>query len=201
MKYVFDEQFGKYGEIIKGIDFTGVVELMKGIQVDKSIRETESSKELEHRHVFKEVKEKIFKGKQIQVGWCLGHNHKINMVEYHKTCQVFIVATDCVMFFGLKRDMEFNQVYNTKHMEGFFVPKGTAVKINPEVLHCTPCNVNSYSFKVISVNLKHTNEPLEYKTEEREDRTLFAKNRWLIVNREAHVEGAFCGLKGETLAV
>lgn len=201
MNYIFDEQFNKYGEVIEGIDFTGIVELMKGIQVDKGIKVTESSRELERRQVFRKVKEQIFKGREIQVGWYLGHNHKINMVEYHKTCQVFIAASDCVMFFGSKKDMEPNQVYHTKYMDGFFIPKGASIKINPEVLHCTPCNINSYGFKVISVNLKHTNEPLEVRTEKRKDRTLFAKNRWLIVNREADVEGAFCGLKGEILAV
>ena len=194
MNYVFDEKFSRYGEVVNQFDFTGGVELMKGVQVDKGIKQTESARELECRKVFEEVQEKLFNGKEIQVGWCLGHNHKINMVEYHKTCQLFITASDCVMFFGEKKNMEFNQVYNTKYMEGFFIPKGTALKINPEVLHCTPCNINSYGFKVISVNVRHTNEPLEIQTGDRKDRTLFA-------NREAGVEGAFCGLKGDTIAV
>lgn len=49
MNYVFDEKFSRYGEVVNQSDFTGVVELMKGVQVDKGIKQTESARELECR--------------------------------------------------------------------------------------------------------------------------------------------------------
>ena len=51
MNYVFDEKFSRYGEVVNQFDFTGVVELMKGVQVDKGIKQTESARELECRKV------------------------------------------------------------------------------------------------------------------------------------------------------
>lgn len=196
MNYIFDRTFQKYGNVIDDIDFGLLIEDAKDIQADMDF-----DKQMEHYECCQKIKKEIFHEHAIQVKYYRGHNHTTNHVEFHATSEIFVAVSDCVIFLGMNKDLEPNQVYHMKHMEGFFVPKGTAVRINPGVLHCTPCNINSYGFKMISIERKHTSEPLDEIERNQEDRTLFAKNQWLIVNKEAKIDGAFCGLKGESFAV
>lgn len=62
-------------------------------------------------------------------------------------------------------------------------------------------NINEQGFKCVVVLLKGTNTVIEKEYNIKEDRLLFARNKWLIAHSEAGLEkeGAFVGLKGKNI--
>lgn len=92
--------------------------------------------------------------------------------------------------------------YDTEKIKAFFVPAGTVYEMYATTLHYAPCSVGDKPFKNIVVLPKGTNAELTRKPEGAgEDPLLFAVNKWLIAHEEAHIEGAFNGLKGVNLTV
>ena len=63
-------------------------------------------------------------------GFCSGYNNKLNAVEYHRSSEIDIAATDLILMLGRQQDIDYtNNTYETKNIECFFVPAGTAVEL------------------------------------------------------------------------
>ena len=201
LRYIFDPEFKKYGRVIEDFDFSQLKQYMDRITASKYLEEQLSVEEMEKLPVCHKIQCELFHELPVQIGYMSGHNHRIHGVEYHKSKVIHIAATDCVMYLGLSQDIEPTHEYHTSRMEAFFVPKGTAVELNCGVLHCAPCNVNGYGFKLICIAPKHTSEPFCMKVRTEKDKILFARNKWLIAHKDSNIEGAFYGLKGDTEAV
>ena len=139
----------------------------------------------------------------IQIGYCNGHNTKLNAVEYHRNSEINIAVTDLVLIIGKQQDIGADYTYDTSLMEAFLVPAGTVIEVYGTTLHYAPCHVEDGGFRCVVVLPKGTNtdmEPLEIKN--KEDELLFARNKWLIGHEEGGLPGnAFIGLKGENLHV
>ena len=123
-------------------------------------------------------------------------------VEYHRSSEINVAATDAVLILGSEQDITDDFHYDTSLMEAFKIPKGTAVEIYGTTLHYAPCDLNNEGFKVTVVLPKGTNEPLDEAHKDDEDKLITAKNKWLI----AHAEGgqdpaAFIGLVGKNLNI
>lgn len=147
----------------------------------------------------------------IQIGYCNGKNTTINGVEYHKSPELFIAVTDCLQFLTrFDRLKEFNSV-DTHDAELFYFPKGSAVLIDPHVLHLAPCAVYKEGFKSLIVLPKQTNEPLSQAMEavrkqskDGETRILFKQNKWMLAHpqRQQLIKDGVCiGLAGPNRGV
>ncbi len=139
----------------------------------------------------------------IQIGYCNGHNTKLNAVEYHRNSEINIAVTDLVLIIGKQQDIGADYTYDTSLMEAFLVPAGTVIEVYGTTLHYAPCHVEDGGFRCVVVLPRGTNtdmEPLEIKN--KEDELLFARNKWLIGHEEGGLPAnAFIGLKGENLHV
>ena len=203
VKPVTDEGFGAYGRIITGYDFKGLLEAMEKTPLPEQVIYVPSVPELEALSEYKELEKGIYGQMPIQIGYCNGHNKKLNAVEYHRDSEVDIAVNDLILILGRQHDICEDHTYDTSKMEAFFVPAGTAVEIYATTLHYAPCHVEEKGFRCVVVLPRGTNmdmEPIEVK--DPEDRLLFAVNKWLIGHEEGGLpEGAFIGLKGENLTV
>jgi len=199
---VTDERFRKYGKVIKNIDFSGLTEAMKKTPVPEDVVYEPSIAQLEALPVAKEV-ETVFYGElPVQIGYCNGHNKLLNAVEYHRSSEINLAATDAVLMLGLEADVTEDFTYDTSKMEAFLVPAGTAVEIYATTLHYAPCHVAEEGFQVAVILPKGTNYPLEEKHAGGEDALLAAKNKWLIGHAEGGLpEGSHIGLVGENLSL
>ena len=200
---VTDTRFRKYGKVIRNIDFSALTEAMKKTPVPSDVVYEPSIAELEALPVAKEI-EKVFYGElPIQIGYCNGHNVLLNAVEYHRSSEINLAATDAVLILGSEADVTDDFTYETSKMEAFRIPAGTAVEVYATTLHYAPCHVKDEGFRCVIVLPRDTNldmEPVEVK--DPEDRLLFARNKWLIGHAQGGLpEGAFIGLKGENLSV
>lgn len=202
VKPITDPSFRKYGRIIKDVDFSCLVEKLMDTPLPEDVVYVASVPELEALPVFEELKTRIYGELPIQVGYCNGHNHKLNAFEYHRCSEINVAAMDAVLILGAQQDITEDFTYDTSRAEAFLLPKGTAVEVYATTLHYAPCNQGDAGFRVSIVLPKGTNTDLEARHEGGEDGHLTAKNKWLLGHPEGGLpEGSPMGLIGENLTV
>ena len=197
-----DPAFRKYGQVLEGYDFTGLIKEMKHTPVPEDVIYVPSVEELEALDVMKDLQNKGYGGLPVQIGYCNGHNKKLNAVEYHRNSEINVAVTDLVLLIGHQQDIEPDHTYDTSKIEAFLVPAGTGIEVYATTLHYAPCHVNEGGFQCVVVLPKETNTDLTFQTEKTgEDSLMTAKNKWLIAHEDAKIEGAFNGLKGENITI
>lgn len=199
---VTDPAFRKYGQVLEGYDFTGLIKEMKHTPVPEDVIYVPSVEELEALDIMKDLQNKGYGGMPVQIGYCNGHNKKLNAVEYHRNSEINVAVTDLVLLIGHQQDIEPDHTYDTSKIEAFLVPAGTGIEVYATTLHYAPCHVNEGGFQCVVVLPKGTNTDLTFQTEKTgEDSLMTAKNKWLIAHEDAKIAGAFNGLKGENITI
>lgn len=206
---VNDAAFLKYGRVITNVDFSPLVEELKKMPIPEGVAYEPSVAALEATPVMKELSTITYGEMPIQIGYCNGHNSKLNALEYHRDSEINVAATDAVLLVGLRADVEEDFTYDTSKVEAFLLPAGAAVEVFATTLHYAPCSVDGKAFQVGIVLPKGTNYPLaaahakvEGTKAASEDALLTAVNKWLIGHAEGGLdEGSFLGLKGKNLDV
>lgn len=200
---VTDARFRKYGRVIQGIDFSDLVDaIKKETPLPEGVAYEPSLPVLEATGAAKELQKRTYGELPIEVGYCNGHNYKLNAIEYHRSSEINVAATDAVLIVGMQQDITEDFTYDTSLMEAFLVPAGTAVEIYATTLHYAPCSANEDGFKVGIVLPAGTNYPLGEKHEGWEDSLITAQNKWLIGHAEGGLDaGAHIGLKGKNLDI
>ena len=199
---VTDSAFRKYGQVLEGYDFTGLIKEMKHTPVPEDVIYVPSVEELEALDIMKDLQNKGYGGLPVQIGYCNGHNKKLNAVEYHRNSEINVAVTDLVLLIGHQQDIEPDHTYDTSKIEAFLVPAGTGIEVYATTLHYAPCHVNEGGFQCVVVLPKGTNTDLTFQTEKTgEDSLMTAKNKWLIAHEDAKIAGAFNDLKGENITI
>lgn len=199
---ITDEKFKKYGRVVTGIDFTELVNAMEHTPCPEDVVYVPGEEALEALPVMKELTDKTYGELPVQVGYCNGHNCMLNALEYHRSSEINVAATDAILILGSQQDITEDFTYDTALAEAFLVPAGTAVEVYATTLHYAPCGVDGAGFKVTIVLPKGTNLALEKKHEGGEDSHLTAKNKWLLGHPEGGLpEGSPMGLIGKNLNV
>ena len=209
IKKVTDAAFKKYGRVISHVDVAELVATLKETPIPADVVYEPSVESLEKLPVKEELSSVIYGEMPIQIGYCNGHNKKLNALEYHRDSEINIAAEDAVLMLGSLQDVEADFTYDTSKVEAFLVPAGTAVEIYATTLHYAPCHVEDGGFQVAVVLPKGTNYELktahakvENGKASNEDALLTAVNKWLIGHAEGGLpEGSFLGLKGENLSL
>lgn len=203
IKKITDAAFGKYGRVVQGIDFSELVEAIKReTPIPEGVAYEPSIEALEATGSARELQKKTYGELPIEVGYCNGHNYKLNAVEYHRSSEINVAATDAVLILGMQQDITDDFTYDTAKMEAFLVPAGTAVEIYATTLHYAPCSADENGFQVGIVLPKGTNYPLNETHEGWEDSLITAQNKWLIGHAEGGLDaGAHIGLIGKNLDI
>lgn len=204
IKKVTENEFKKYGQVLKNYDFSELIEKMKDAPLPSEVVYEPSIKELEATQVAEELRVREYGELPIQIGYCNGNNYLLNAVEYHRSSEINIAVTDLVVLLGSQQDIKEDYTYETSNIEAFLVPAGTAVEFYATTLHYAPCNANEGGFKCVVVLPKDTNLALENSVEKvGEDALLFARNKWLIGHKDTNLgeQGAFIGLIGENISL
>ncbi len=201
--HVTDAGFKKYGRIVADIDFTEMTAVLeKETLLPEGVAYVPGLLALEALPAAKELAVKCFGEIQLQVGYCNGHNSMLNALEYHKSSEVNIAATDAILLVGRQQDITEEFTYDTSLVEAFLLPAGMAVELYATTLHYAPCGVGGNGFKVAIVLPKGTNLDLDESHAGGEDAHITAKNKWLL----GHPDGGLpkdspLGLIGENLCV
>lgn len=144
----------------------------------------------------------VFGDMDVQAGFCNGYNSAMNALEYHKSSEVGIAATDLVLLLGDALDIAGHQ-YDSNRLEAFYVPGGTCFELYAGVLHFSPCKVSDDGFRCLIALPRGTNTPLRIAPPVGE-KPLFKRNKWLLAHSEAATQrknGAHCGITGDNFVV
>ncbi len=199
---VTDKVFRKYGKVITNVDFAPLIAALEKTPVGDEVVYEPSVPELEGTPTFAELQGKTYGEMPIQIGYCNGKNYLLNALEYHRSSEINVAATDAILLVGAQQDVTEEFTYDTSLVEAFLLPKGTAVEVYATTLHYAPCSVGDQRFQVAIVLPKGTNTPLDKKHEGWEDALITAKNKWLIGHAEGGLpEGSHIGLIGENVSV
>lgn len=197
-------EFKAYGKVIDNVNLAPLVEALKKTEVPEGVAYEPSVAELEATASYKELTEVTYGCMPIQIGYCNGHNNKLNALEYHRDSEINVAATDAILLLGLQSEIEDDYTYDTAKVKAFFLPAGTAVEVYATTLHYAPCGVDGAGFQVAIVLPKGTNYdlPATKLKAEGEDKLITAVNKWLIGHAEGGLaEGSFLGLKGENITL
>lgn len=203
-----DKEFFLFGKIVSGYNMSDLIKYVdKNTPNPKdSVIYTASDKEMENMPIYKEIKENIYGGMDIEIGYCNGNNSLLNGLEYHKGSETLIAVTDVVLLLAHISDIENGKIDSSK-VKGFYVKKGTAVELYQTTLHFAPCMLENSGFKAVIILPKDTNTEIDLankKINAEEDKFLFMRNKWLLVHNDMQdliKQGAHKGLIGKNLKV
>ncbi len=201
---VKDCEFRPYGRVIDGYDFSELISVLKDSTPcpDNGTVYVASDKKLESLDAAKTLGANVYGRMPIEIGYCNGHNTKLNALEYHRDSEVNIAADDVILLLAKKEEINDDYSLDTSKVKAFLVPAGTAVEVYATSLHYAPCHVKNEGFRVAVVLPRGTNESLSTKTEilTPEDKLLTHVNKWLIAHPEGGCpEGSFIGLTGKNI--
>ena len=207
MKSVHDIEFKQYGRVLD-VDTAEFVATMKAKEaIKEGVVYEPSDADLEALPLFKQMQDEVYGGLEVEFGFCSGYNNKLNAVEYHRSSEIDIAATDLIFDAWSSARYRLHKIIlmKLKNIECFFVPAGTAVELYATTLHYAPCKENNEEFRCGVVLPKGTNLPLQAKPVENkgENQLLLAANKWLIGHSESGVDkdGGFIGLIGENTTI
>lgn len=199
---VTDASFRTYGKVLTQFDCTQLIKEMEHTPLPEDVIYVPSVEELEALEIAKAFQNSMYGGLPIQIGYCNGHNHALNALEYHRSSEVNVAVTDLILLIGRQQDITEEDTYDTDLVEAFYIPAGTAVEVYATTLHYAPCSVGENGFRCVVVLPKGTNTEVTFeRNTEGEDRLMTAKNKWLIAHKEANIEGAFNGLIGDNITL
>lgn len=201
---VRDPEFRAYGRVIEGYDVSGLMKAMESTPLPEGVVYVASVPELEKLPVAAELADGIYGQMEIQIGYCNGHNKKLNALEYHRDSEVNLAVKDLVLLLGRQQDIGEDYTYDTSNVKAFLVPAGTLIEVYATSLHYAPCQTGDDGFRCVVVLPRGTNTDLDHKPQTRcgEEKLLTAKNKWLIGHAEGGLdEGAWIGLVGENISL
>ncbi len=206
IKSVTDKEFSQYGRVIENLDSKELLEKLRETTPapEDAVVYVPADAGLESLPVMDVLRDNIYGGMPIQIGYCNGCNTKLNCLEYHKDSEIDIAADDIVLLVGRQQDAAGGE-YDSAKVEAFLCPKGTAVELYATTLHYAPCSAkNGATFRVIIVLPKGTNTDKPNITPiDDENKRLFARNKWLIAHPEASEvkDGAVVAITGENIDI
>ena len=199
---VCDKEFAQYGRVLTELDTKELISAMEKTPVPDDVIYVPSDKELESLNVYDVMSKVIYGDMPVQIGYCNGHNQKLNAVEYHRSSEINVAATDMILLLGKQQDIKEDYTYDTADIEAFLVPAGMAVEVYATTLHYAPCHVNESGFQCVVVLPRGTNTEIDFPMpKDGENGLMTAQNKWLIAHEDAKIEGAFNGLKGENITL
>ncbi len=203
---VFDPDFAAYGRVVSGMEDT-VAEILEGLQKTPLPDGTDYVPEepiLQELPAAVEVSEHLYGGMPVQLGWCNGHNTKLNCLEYHRDSEFNLGTEDFILLIA-KQDEIVDGVLDTAKVRAFKAPAGTLVEVYATTLHYAPCHCDpekGFRVMVALPALTNTDKP-NIQVKGGDDSQLWARNKWLLAHPESGQakSGAYVGLTGENIDI
>ena len=206
IKSVNSEAFVRYGYPVAGYDFSELLGLLVSNteKPEDGVIYTPGDGNLEKLPVAVKIRDNIFGGMPVQIGYCNGSNTTLNCLEYHRGSELVVAADDVILLIAPMQEVR-DHTLDTSKVEAFLLPAGSAVLCYETTLHYAPCNAPGNSgFRTIVVLPEATNTEkpnITYNCDE--DKLLWARNKWLIAHPDSTEakQGAFVGLSGANITL
>ena len=203
---VYDPEFKHYGQIVEGMEETvrEILNVLKDTPLPDGVGYVPEWEAMQELPAMVEVSEHLYGGMPVQLGWCNGHNTKLNCLEYHRDSE-FNLGTENFILLLARQDEITDGVLDTSRVKAFWVPAGVMIEVFATTLHYAPCHADpEKGFRVLVALPQGTNtEKPVFAPRSWEDRLLTARNKWLLAHPESSeaADGAYIGLIGENIDI
>ena len=201
---VFDSSFKPYGRVVEGYEVKGVLEALARTALPDGVAYVPHDESVAAAPGADALGDALFGGMPYQLGWCNGHNTRLNCLEYHRDSEFNLGCEDFILLLGTLADLENNQL-DTAKVKAFRVPAGVLVEVYATTLHYAPCHTDpAKGFRVLVALPKDTNTAYRPAPGPNAlDNTLWARNKWLLAHKDANeaAQGAYVGLVGENIDI
>lgn len=195
-----DSRFRTYGRVINSPLSGDLLELARLLPAGMESGETKyiaSDSSMEATADYRFLQDVVYGEAELQAGCCYGYNTRMNGMEYHRTSEIFIAATDLVLVLGRLQDVALGNAgeqWDSRLAEFFLLCRGECVELYGTTLHLAPCRVSADPFSAVIILPKGTNTPLSKEPAG----SLWMKNKWLLAHPEspAAARGAHIGITG-----
>ena len=203
---ISDPAFASYGKILEGYDTQELLRTLEAATpLPQGVEYVPSQPELEALPLTSLLASNAYGGMPIQMGWCNGHNTKLNCLEYHRDSELNCGTEDFILLLARMDDIAPDGTLDTGLVKAFRVPAGVLVEVYATTLHYAPCSAaNGAGFRVLVALPRGTNGPKPATTAlNDEDKTLWACNKWLLAHPESAeaAQGAVQALTGVNIDI
>lgn len=203
---VLDPEFKRYGQIVEGVEDAKaeILEALAKTPLPERTGYVPTDPKLQKLPAAVEVSKHCFGGMPVQLGWCNGHNTKLNCLEYHRDSEFNLGVGDFILLLAKQDEIE-DGMLDTAKVKAFRVPAGVLVEVYATTLHYAPCHCDARKGFRVLVALPwgtNTERPvMENRTQE--DELLTACNKWLLAHPESDEAkgGAKVGLSGVNIDI
>ena len=202
---IHDPEFAPYGKVLGGYDTRELLKTLDAVTpLPEGVEYVPSQSELEALTIAGQIAVNGYGGMPVQLGWCNGHNTKLNCLEYHRDSELNCGTEDFILLVAREDEVTDGQLDTTK-VKAFLAPAGEMVEVYATTLHYAPCSAKAGAgFKVLVALPRGTNGPKpEITPLNDEDKTLWACNKWLLAHAESSeaAQGAHIGLQGVNIDI
>ncbi|MBR1708612.1 MAG: DUF4867 family protein [Clostridia bacterium] len=204
IKTVYDPLFVKYGRIVEGYEVSGVLEALAKTPLPEATAYVPLEPTMQSAAGAEELGTALFGGMPFQLGYCNGHNTKLNCLEYHRDSEFNLGTEDFILLLARMEDIE-DDLLDTGKVVAFKVPAGVLVEVYATTLHYAPCHADpAKGFHVMIGLPKETNTAYRpAKGPNARDNWLWARNKWLLAHPESSeaAQGAAVALTGVNIDI
>ena len=203
---VYDNAFKPYGRVVEGVEdaISQILPVLADTPITEGINYVPEYAPLQELKAVKVVENHLFGGMPAQLGWCNGHNTKLNCLEYHRDSEFNLGVENFILLLA-KQDEITDGVLDTAKVKAFWLPAGVMVECYATTLHYAPCHADpAKGFKVLVALPKGTNTEMPDITPKAwEDRLMTARNKWLLAHPESKEaeNSAYVGLAGDNIDI
>ena len=201
---VTDASFAPYGRVVEGYDVAPLLAALEKTPLTDSVVYVPREELLHQAEGADKVGEALFGGMPFQLGWCNGHNTKLNCLEFHRDSEFNLGTEDFILLLGLQGDIVDGRL-DTATVKAFRCPAGVLIEVYATSLHYAPCHTDpAKGFRVMVALPMGTNtEKPNITPKSPEDKLLWARNKWLLAHPESGEakQGAHIGLSGENIDI
>lgn len=203
---VNDPEFKSYGRVVTGMEETvaEILTALKTTPLPDGVGYVPEDPVLQELPAAVEVSNHLFGGMPCELGWCNGHNTKLNCLEYHRDSEFNLGAEDFILLLARLDQVEDGKL-DTSGVKAFRAPAGTLIEVYATTLHYAPCHTDSEKgFRVLVALPMGTNtEKPHMEVTGGDDALLWARNKWLLAHPDSSeaAQGAYVGLAGENIDI
>ncbi|MGN0779679.1 MAG: DUF4867 family protein [Aristaeellaceae bacterium] len=196
---VFSPEFRPYGRVVEGYPVQGLLDALAHTPLTDGVVYVPREPLLHAAPEAQAIGEALYGGMPFQLGWCNGHNTKLNCLEFHRDSEFNLGTEEFILLLGLQGDIMDGEL-DTATVKAFRCPAGVLIEVYATALHYAPCHTDpAKGFRVMVALPENTNT--DYRPEGGAnvmDRMLWARNKWLLAHAESDeaAQGAVVALKG-----
>ena len=201
---VFSPEFRAYGRVVEGYPVKGLLDALAQTPLTDGVVYVPREPLLHAAPEAQAIGEALYGGMPFQLGWCNGHNTKLNCLEFHRDSEFNLGTEDFILLLGLQGDIADGRL-DTATVKAFRCPAGVLIEVYATSLHYAPCHTDpAKGFRVMVALPMGTNtEKPAITPQTAEDKLLWARNKWLLAHPESGEakQGAHIGLAGENIDI